>query len=208
IAEKLLQANFWLGNDIDGAGRHRLHRRFGALFSQRRTDHHRRWPLRHDLAQKGHPIHTRHFDIEDDDIRPLLLHFVDGEKRIGSGADDLDLRIVLQQIGEHLPHYCGVVDDQYFDFIHGTSTTAECSRRRYFRTHTSPLSISKIIWRCPLPPRCSAAMTKPCCASNSRPTRTLSSATLMLPCVRRSAAVTCGESDAGVCAGPVVASAV
>jgi two-component system chemotaxis response regulator CheY len=59
--------------------------------------------------------HTRHLDVEHDDIGPLRFHALHGEQRIGHGSNDFDGRIRSQQLDEHLPDDRPVVDDHDFD---------------------------------------------------------------------------------------------
>jgi hypothetical protein len=42
------------------------------------------------LRRKGEAVHARHFDIEDDHVRPAPAHLVHREERVGGGGHDLD----------------------------------------------------------------------------------------------------------------------
>ena len=89
-----------LGDEVDGADFERLERDLGARLGQRGEHHHRHRPQRHDLAQERHAVHVRHLDVERDDIGIERLDALARFKRIGGGADDLDLGILRQQRGQ------------------------------------------------------------------------------------------------------------
>lgn len=60
--------------------------------------------LGHDLLQEGQAIHARHFNIDDQHIRPLLLHFFERKNGIGHGRNHLDIRLTLQRFTIDLTH--------------------------------------------------------------------------------------------------------
>ena len=103
-------------------GNHR-HRTGGQCFGRDiagtadpRTAHDdRRGPAGHDLAQEGNAIHARHLDVEQDHVRPLLLHLAQGKHRIGRGPDDADVGSLRQQLLYQLAHHRGVIDHHHAD---------------------------------------------------------------------------------------------
>ncbi len=80
-----------------------------------RADDHRERLLRHDLSQEGQAVHARHFEIEDDDVRDLLLDPARGDERIGRGTQDFDVGRRLQDAAQGLADGGRVVDDEDAD---------------------------------------------------------------------------------------------
>jgi hypothetical protein len=75
------------GNDINRTDFQGADSRFGSGASQSGTNHDGHWILRHELLQKSHAIHPRHFQIQQNDIWRELLHFIHGNERVGSDSD-------------------------------------------------------------------------------------------------------------------------
>src|SRR5215469_10367145 len=67
----------------------------------------------HDHAQGLEAVHARHFEIEGDHVGMEFFNLAKGERAIHGGANDLDVRIALEDQGNQLPHERGIVDDQY-----------------------------------------------------------------------------------------------
>ena len=65
--------------------------------AERGQDHDRRDPLAGDLLGRGDPVEDRHLDVEDDQVRPVLLGELDGGRPVAGLADD-----VVPLLGEHL----------------------------------------------------------------------------------------------------------
>src|SRR5471032_851808 len=154
VVQELLQVQPRLGDDGDGAGGQRFHRGLRALLGQRRTDHHRRRMLGHDLFQKRDAVHARHFHIEHDHVRPLGFHAFHRQQRIGHGVADADAGGRVEQGAEHLPHHGRIVDDHDLDITHAFSLTRPAGDATFggtCRHNTSPLLRVKIICRCPSP---------------------------------------------------------
>ncbi len=104
-------------DDVDGTCLQRLDQRFRTGLRQRRAHHDRDRPLRHQLAQEGDAIHARHLDVERDDVRDLLLQLPRRHEGIGRHPHDLDIRILLQHMGQCLADAGGIVDDENADFL-------------------------------------------------------------------------------------------
>jgi len=120
VFQKTFQAYLGLGDDGYGAGGQGVQGSLGAAFRQGGANHHRSGMLGHDFAQEGESIHAGHFNVQNDDIGPLALHVLHGEKGVGGGADDFDAGVGVEGLGDDLAHDGGVVHDHYFDFFcHG-----------------------------------------------------------------------------------------
>jgi hypothetical protein len=84
----------------------------GAALGQRGHHHHRQRVQAHQVFQEGQPVHARHFHVQGDHVRGQALDLLARQQRVGGGADHVDGRIAGQDLGEHLAHDGGVVDDQ------------------------------------------------------------------------------------------------
>lgn len=99
------------GQGLHGGGR--------AFLGQGRADHHRCGVLCHQLFQEGDAVHAWHLHVQHDHIRPVAVHPLQGEERVGGCADHLDAVVAGQAAGQYLSHDCGVVDDHHLDLVHG-----------------------------------------------------------------------------------------
>src|SRR6266481_8012900 len=85
----------------------------------RAEDDYRKGRATHNRAQGFQAVHARHFEVEGDDVRLEFSDLAQGEGAVHGGADDLDVRIALEDHGNQLPHESGIVDDQDSDaFFH------------------------------------------------------------------------------------------
>ena len=57
----------------------------------------------HDFFEKGNAIHTRHFDIEHNHIRPGLLHFFYRKQWIRSRTHHMNTTDAIKLTGQDLP---------------------------------------------------------------------------------------------------------
>ena len=113
--QKLPGAELGLEDDVHGPVFHGPERGFRAGFGERRADDHRNRVLGHDFSQEGQPIHAGHFDVQGDDVRGLRLHALDRGIGIAGRADDLDVGVRGQDIGQGLAHQGGIVHHQDLD---------------------------------------------------------------------------------------------
>jgi hypothetical protein len=104
-------------DDIDRPCLQHLHQRRRPLLGQRRAHHDGQRMLRHELAQERDAIHSRHLDIDRDDVRHLLLDTPRRAERIGSGTDNLDVRVATEDLRHRLADGGGIIDDQNSDFL-------------------------------------------------------------------------------------------
>ena len=77
--------------------------------------------LAHDLLQECQAVHAGHLDIQRDDVRHLVADPFGSDERIAGRADDLDSRVLGQDVAQGLANYGGIVNDQYANsrLIHG-----------------------------------------------------------------------------------------
>jgi hypothetical protein len=109
--EESLEADPWPGDDGERAGRHRLAVRRRSPGGERRADDDGRRPFGHYLAQEGHAVVARHLDIDDQHVRPLPAHPVEGDDRVGRRGEHLDSRCSRQRLGDELASQRRVIDD-------------------------------------------------------------------------------------------------
>ena len=65
----------------------------------------------HDFFQESNTVHARHFHVEHEHVRPLALHGLHGEDRIGHRTDNLDFRVLRQHCtGDH--QFANQVDER------------------------------------------------------------------------------------------------
>src|SRR5262245_32379515 len=103
-------------------------------------DHGKRRPA-HDQAQRFHSVHPRHFKIERDHIRTQLFYLLQSKRTIHGGADDLDLRVARQDVGDQLPHQRGIVHHQYSDtFLHAIAPSGIARESRESTAGTFKIS--------------------------------------------------------------------
>ena len=111
VFEKAFQTESGLGDDRYGASRKGLESGSCALFGERGADDHRRRAFGHDFPEEADAVHARHFDIDDEHVRPACLHFFKGEQRVGGGGDNLDAGVAGQGLCDHLTDHRRVIDD-------------------------------------------------------------------------------------------------
>src|SRR6267154_106469 len=100
-----------------------------------RAEHdHRHRRAAHNQTQGFQAIHSRHFQVESDDVRVELFDFLQREGAIHSGADHFDGGIPLQDGGDELPHQRGIVDDKYSDALAHAIAPKGVARERRERT--------------------------------------------------------------------------
>jgi len=87
--------------------------------------------VNHELAQEGQAVHPRHFDVEDDDVRPVLDDQIASFERIVGPADHTDVLGSGQYPGEDGPDQCRVIHDEYLD---GAATSHGATDPRSRRT--------------------------------------------------------------------------
>ena len=92
-----------------------LHQRIGTGFGHARADDHGNGTLAHDLAQKGKPIHARHFDVEEHHVRHFLANAFDGDIGIGCRGHDLQRGIAGDDLAQRHAYRGAIVDDQDTD---------------------------------------------------------------------------------------------
>jgi len=69
----------------------------------------------HEPLEECDAVHSRHFDIEDDDVWAVGDNQLAGFKGVFSSADDLDVLGRLEDADQDRPHQGGVVHDQNLD---------------------------------------------------------------------------------------------
>ncbi len=119
LGQEALEAQPGFGHDGHRAGGERLHRGPGAFFREGGADHDGRGALGHDLAQEGDAVHAGHLDVQQDYVRPLVLHALHGQQRVGCRMQHLDAGSLAEQAGEYLAHDGGIVHDDDLDGFHG-----------------------------------------------------------------------------------------
>src|SRR6266853_1819742 len=100
----------------------------------RAEDDHRHGSTAHNQTQGFQAIHSRHFQVESDDVWVELFDFLQCERAIHSGADHFDGRIPLQDGGNKFPHECGIIDDKYSDALAHAIAPKGVARERRERT--------------------------------------------------------------------------
>src|SRR5438105_852297 len=68
-----------------------------------------------DLAQCLEAIHTRHLEVERDNVRPKLVDLLESEAAVHGGADNLDGVVALENLRNQFPHESGIV---YYEDAH------------------------------------------------------------------------------------------
>ncbi len=119
VGEKLFHAQTRLGDDAKRTGFEGLQRGFSTLLGQRGADDDGSGPLGHDLSQEADAVHAWHFDVEGDDIGPVLLHLVEREERVSCRADDFDIGFAFEDFPDGLADDGCIVDDHDPDFSGG-----------------------------------------------------------------------------------------
>ena len=110
------------------AERQRVERDLGAARGERREhDHGQAGPALADLRQRREPVHHRHRDVEDHDVGVQPLDVDQGDRAVGGHADDLDLTLGLERLGDEPAHDDGVVDDQDPGSVHQSCSTRPTS---------------------------------------------------------------------------------
>src|SRR5579863_10158324 len=66
----------------------------------------------HQLLQERQSVHSRHFDIQREDIGHEGENLVASHVRVWRRADHFQIRLPAESIRQDLTHNCGVVDDQ------------------------------------------------------------------------------------------------
>src|SRR6267378_7950129 len=100
-----------------------------------RAEHdHRHGSAAHNQAQGLEAIHSRHFQVERDDIRVELLDFFQRERAIHGGADHFDGGIPLQNGGNEFPHERGIINNEDSDALAHAIAPKGVARERRERT--------------------------------------------------------------------------
>ena len=60
----------------------------------------------HDELEEAQAIHAGHFDIQSQDVRIELENLVARDVRIDGSADDFDLRVRAETVGQCFPDDC------------------------------------------------------------------------------------------------------
>ena len=115
FGQELPRVEARLLNDLDRAGLERLEQKVRTRLEQSRAQHARDRPLRHQLAQESDAVHTRHLDVEDDDVGNLFLDALRGDERIRRRRHDFEIGRVGDDGRQTLPHRRRIVDDQHAD---------------------------------------------------------------------------------------------
>ena len=115
LEQELTRVDPRLRQHVDGPRLQDLEQHPGARPGQGRADDHRERLLRHDLPQEGQSVHAGHLEIEDDDVRDLLLDPAGGDERIGGRSQDLDVGRRLQDAAQGLADGGRVVDHEDAD---------------------------------------------------------------------------------------------
>ena len=66
----------------------------------------------HQLLEECQPVHAWHLDVQCKDIGSQREYLIPGDVGIGSRADNLQVRLRRQRLGQDLAHDGGVVDHQ------------------------------------------------------------------------------------------------
>jgi len=130
VAELFADAHLRLEDDVDRAELQRAHGQLARRLGEARADHDRQRRLVHQLAQKGQPVHARHFQIEDDHVGTARLHLGHRDQRIGRGGDG---HRRSEQRGHDLADDGGVVDHEDVERAHRAAleyTDGAIGRRR------------------------------------------------------------------------------
>ncbi len=112
VAERLLQ-------HVDRAGGERL---VGledlAAVDRRGDDQDRRRKMRHDVFGGGKAAHDRQHHVHRHDIRPQLLAELDPLLAVDGNADEIDLRVGLQNLPEPAADGGGIFHNEDADLLH------------------------------------------------------------------------------------------
>jgi len=74
-----------------------------------------------DALGQFEPGQARHFDVRDQQIRAQPLQFAPRRFAIGGGADDLDVRLQVQQRRQRAAHHRLILGQQHPDHAGGDS---------------------------------------------------------------------------------------
>src|SRR5258707_922988 len=85
----------------------------------------------HDQAERLHPIHAGHFEVESDDVGAQFFNFLQRECAIHGRSDHFDGRISGKNRGNQFPHQSGIVNDENADaFAHAIAPRGVARERR------------------------------------------------------------------------------
>src|SRR6266403_710228 len=87
LFEETANTDFRFGNEIHRTNLQRTDGFFGPWAGQTGTHHDGNWILRHELFEKRHAVHSRHFQVQENHIRRELFHFVHGDDGFGGHSD-------------------------------------------------------------------------------------------------------------------------
>ena len=87
LFEETANTDFRFGNEIHRTNLQRTDGFSGPWAGQTGTHHDGNWVLRHELFEKSHAVHSRHFQVQKNYIRRELFHFVHGDDGIGGHSD-------------------------------------------------------------------------------------------------------------------------
>src|SRR6266403_2002923 len=100
----------------------------------RAEDDHRHGSAAHNQAEGFQAVHSRHFQVESDDVWVKLFDLFQCERAIHGGPDHFDGGIPLQNGGDELPHQRGIIDDEYSDALAHAIAPKGVARERRERT--------------------------------------------------------------------------
>src|SRR6267142_3320391 len=119
------------------------------------------WRAAHDEAERLYSVHTRHFQVQCDNVRLKLFNLLQRERAIHGGPDDLDVRVARKNNGDQLPHQRGIIHYENADaFAHAIAPSGVARERRERTAGTFKI-------RTTVPsPRIEAPLTKPLAMSS------------------------------------------
>src|SRR5258708_11736246 len=128
----------------------------------------------HDQAERLHPIHAGHFEVESDDVGAQFFNFLQRECAIHGRSDHFDGRISGKNRGNQFPHQSGIVNDENADaFAHAIAPSGVARERRERTAGTFKIRTTVPSPRMEAPLTKSLAMSSPGSAlitSSSSPT--------------------------------------
>ncbi len=124
VEHAVANADLRLGDEIDRAQFQRAQRDFVAALGQRRHHHDRHRPQAHQLLEEVEAVHARHFDVERQHVRVVLLDEFARDERVGRGRHDGHVRLAIDDFRHQAADQRRIVDAQYLDLLHSAHASS------------------------------------------------------------------------------------
>src|ERR1051325_6902900 len=131
LVKEIANPNFWFREDAQRSFIQSQQSILSPFCGESRTYQCGNRIFSYDLAKKGEPVHSGHFQVKAHKVRPRLLHLLHRDQWI-SGDSNRHIRLLGKNGMHDLPHHCGVVYNQDLDW-RGAATVLHYRRHHLFR---------------------------------------------------------------------------